>query len=105
MTSVPLVYSFWFMFVAYVIHIIDESLLGGRFVEKVREHWWPQYSWTKFFWFNTGYLLIMSGSIILYDRFGPSFLFLPIAWAVKDSSTRSGTSGGPSTSKNIPRDC
>ena len=25
MTSLPLVYSFWFMFVAFVIHIIDAS--------------------------------------------------------------------------------
>ena len=83
MTSIPLVYSFWFMLVAYVIHILDESLLGGSFVEKVRQHWWPQYSWRKFFWFNTVYLLIMSASIVLYDRLGPAFLFLPIAWATE----------------------
>src|SRR5215469_2175020 len=24
--------------------ILDESLLGGSFVEKVKEHWWPNYS-------------------------------------------------------------
>jgi hypothetical protein len=77
MTSVPLVYSFWFMLVAYVVHIIDESLLGGSFVEKVREHWWPKYSWRKFFWFNTGYLLLMFASILLYDRIGRAALWLP----------------------------
>jgi len=53
MTAIPLLYSFWLMLVFYVIHILDESLLGGSFVEKVKEHWWPQYSWRKFFWFNT----------------------------------------------------
>ena len=42
--SIPLVFSFWFMVAAYVIHVIDESLLGGSFVEKVQAHWWPQYS-------------------------------------------------------------
>jgi Protein of unknown function with HXXEE motif len=83
MTSIPLVYSFWFMLAAYVVHIVDESLLGGSFVEKVRQHWWPQYSWRKFFWFNTGYLLFMSASIILYDRLGAAVLFLPLAWAVE----------------------
>jgi len=39
MTSIPLVYSFWFMLAAYVVHIIDECLLGGNFVEKVQQHW------------------------------------------------------------------
>jgi len=29
--SIPLVFSFWFMVAAYVIHVIDESLLGGSF--------------------------------------------------------------------------
>jgi hypothetical protein len=32
MTRIPVI-SFWFMIVTYVIHILDESLLGG-FVEK-----------------------------------------------------------------------
>ncbi len=83
MTSIPLIDSFWFMIVAYVIHILDESLLGGSFVDKVRQHWWPQYSWGKFFWFNTGYLIIMSASVVLYDRLGEAFLFLPIACAIE----------------------
>lgn len=72
MISIPLVYSFRFILDAYVIHILDESLLGGGSVEKVREHWWPQYSWRKLFWFNTAYLLMMAASIILYDRKGGS---------------------------------
>ena len=36
--NIPLILSFWFMVAAYVIHVIDESLLGGSFVEKVRQH-------------------------------------------------------------------
>jgi hypothetical protein len=83
MTEIPLVYSFWLMLVFYVIHILDESLLGGSFVEKVQEHWWPQYSWRKFFWFNAAYLFIMSCSIVFYDKLGNSFLFLPVAWALE----------------------
>ena len=79
----PLIFSFWFMVAAYVIHVIDESLLGGSFVEKVRQHWWPQYSWTKFFWFNTGYFVIMISSVVAYDLAGGNWLILPLAWAIE----------------------
>jgi len=83
MARIPLVISFWFMIATYVIHILDESLLGGSFVEKIRQHWWPEYSWRKFFWFNAGYLFIMCTSVVLYDRLGARLLFLPIAWALE----------------------
>jgi hypothetical protein len=84
-TSVPLVLSFWLMVAAYVVHVIDESLLGGSFVEKVQVHWWPQYSWTKFFWFNTGYFAIMIASVIAYDLWGGVLVALPLAWAIERS--------------------
>ena len=77
--KIPLIFSFWFMVVAYVIHVIDESLLGGSFVEKVQQHWWPQYSWKKFFWLNTGYCVIMIASVVAYDLRGGSWLILPPA--------------------------
>jgi hypothetical protein len=79
----PLVFSFWFMVASYVIHVLDESLLGGSFVEKVRQHWWPQYNWRMFFWFNTGYFIVMIASVILYDLFGGAFLILPLAWLIE----------------------
>jgi hypothetical protein len=81
--TVPLILSFWFMVAAYVIHVLDESLLGGSFVEKVREHWWPEYSWRKFFWFNAGYFVIMISSVVLYDVFDGSLVVLPLAWAIE----------------------
>jgi hypothetical protein len=36
MTAIPLIDSFWLMLAFYVIHILDESLLGGSFVQKYR---------------------------------------------------------------------
>ena len=60
--DIPLIFSFWFMVAAYVIHMIDESLLGGSFVEKVRQHWCAEYPWKKFFWFNSGYFVVMIAS-------------------------------------------
>jgi hypothetical protein len=79
----PLIFSFWFMVAAYVIHVIDESLLGGSFVEKVQQHWWPQYSWTKFFWFNTGYFVVMISSVVLYDLLGGEWIIFPLAWSIE----------------------
>jgi hypothetical protein len=61
----------------------DEFLFGGSFVEKVQQHWWPQYSWRKFFWFNTGYFVIMIASVVAYDLRGGSWLILPLAWAIE----------------------
>ena len=81
--SLPLIFWFWFMVAAYVIHVLDESLLGGSFVEKVREHWWPEYSWTKFFWFNAGYFGIMIASVVLYDFLLGPWVILPLAWAIE----------------------
>jgi hypothetical protein len=86
--NIPLIFSFWFMVAAYVIHVIDESLLGGSFVEKVQQHWWPQYSWEKFFWFNTGYFVIMIASVVTYDLRGGSWLILPLAWAIERHAKR-----------------
>lgn len=79
----PLIFSFWFTVAAYVVHVLDESLLGGSFVEKVQQHWWPEYSWTKFFWFNTGYFVIMITSVVLYDLCGGDWVILPLAWAIE----------------------
>lgn len=79
----PLIFAFWFMVLAYVIHVIDESLLGGSFVEKVQQHWWPEYSWTEFFWFNAAYFVIMIASVVAYDLEGGGWVILPLAWSIE----------------------
>ena len=81
--QIPLIFSFWFMVAAYVIHVLDESLLGGSFVQKVQQHWWPEYSLRKFFWFNTGYFIIMISSVVAYDLLGGAWLILPQAWSIE----------------------
>ena len=82
----PLLLSFWFTVAANVVHCIDESLLGGSFVEKVRQHWWPEYSWTKFFWFNCAYFVVMIASVVLYDIRGGAWMILPLAWVIERAS-------------------
>jgi len=83
MAALPLIWVFWSVVAVYVVHVLDESLLGGSFVEKVREHWWPEYSWRKFSWFNTGYFLIMIASVVAYDFLGGSWVILPLAFTLE----------------------
>ena len=80
---IPLIFSFWFTVAAYVVHVIDESLLCGSFVEKVQQHWWPEYSWKKFFWFNAGYFAVMIASVVAYDLLDGKWVILPLAWAIE----------------------
>ena len=45
---------FWAFFAAYVVHILDETLLNGGFVRWIADNFWPSYHARMFFWFNTG---------------------------------------------------
>jgi hypothetical protein len=79
---IPLLLLFWFTAASYVVHCIDESLLGGSFVE-VRQHWWAEYSWAKFFWFNAAYFVVITTSILLYDFRGGRWMILTMAWVIE----------------------
>jgi hypothetical protein len=35
---------FWGFLASFVIHILDESLLNGRFVKWIVDNFWPTYS-------------------------------------------------------------
>ncbi len=56
-------FLFWAVFASYVVHIVDETLIGGGFAAKVREHWWPTYTARMFFFFNAAFLAIGPGSV------------------------------------------
>jgi hypothetical protein len=45
---------FWAFFASYVVHILDETLVNGGFVQWVVENFWPQHRARMFFWFNAG---------------------------------------------------
>jgi hypothetical protein len=56
---------------AYIIHILDETLMNGGFVEKVKQHWWPDYRAIKYKEYSPGLLsgllfFILAGFIIHY---------------------------------------
>ena len=77
---------FWGVLAAYIIHILDETLMNGGFVEKVRQHWWPEYRPVMFFWFNTAFILAITLSIAIYEWLGGRWVILPLFWAFERAS-------------------
>jgi hypothetical protein len=78
---IPISLVLWGFVVAYVIHILEESILPEVFVEKVKRQYWPAYSWTKFFGFNTLLLSLNIAAVVLYDVLGGSWIILPLSFA------------------------
>ncbi len=37
--AIPMNFLFWAVLAALVVHILDETLMNGGFVAKVKEHW------------------------------------------------------------------
>jgi hypothetical protein len=77
---VVLTLLFWALFASYVIHILDETLLNGGFVQWIKENFWPTYSVRLFFWFNAGALGAIALSNLLFDSWGGHWVILPLLW-------------------------
>ena len=83
MLVIPIEFVFWGFVVAYVIHILEEAVLGENFVSKVRQNFFPGYDWTKFFWFNTFLLTLNVLAILVYDTWGGNWIILPLSLAIE----------------------
>jgi len=77
---------FWAVLAAYIVHILDETLMGGGFVQKVRQHWWAEYHMEMFFWFNTAFIIAIALSNGLYDALGRHWIILPLFWTFERAS-------------------
>ncbi len=77
---IPINLLFWAYVAAYVVHILEESVLGENFVEMVKRNFFPDYEWHHFFAFNTVLMSAIVLSIILYEAFGGRWLILPLAF-------------------------
>jgi hypothetical protein len=75
---IPISFLFWGYVAAYVVHILEESLLGETFVEMVRKNFWPEYQWKHFFGFNTLLMILIILSIILYEALGGAWIIAPL---------------------------
>lgn len=76
--EIPISFIFWGFVVAYVIHIVDESLMGETFVGMVQNLFWPEYQWKHFFGFNTLLILLTIISIILFEIFNGLWIIAPL---------------------------
>jgi hypothetical protein len=81
--SIPIQFLFWGFVAVYVIHILEESVLGENFVDKVRKNFIPFYDWTKFFWFNSFLLTLNIVAIIVYDIGGGRWIIFPLSLAIE----------------------
>ena len=76
--EIPISFIFWGFVIAYIIHIIDESLMGETFVGMVKNLFWPEYQWKHFFGFNTLLLSLTIISVILFEVFNGLWIVAPL---------------------------
>lgn len=75
-----LTFLFWANLSAFVVHLLDETLMGGGFVGFIQTHFWSGFELTDFFIANTVWLILIAISNILYDIFGNRLAFIPLAF-------------------------
>jgi hypothetical protein len=73
---------FWALLASYVVHILDETLLNGGFVQWIRDNFWPSYTMRMFFWFNAGAIALIVISNLLFDSLGGHWVILPLIFLV-----------------------
>src|SRR5215469_923835 len=71
---------FWAFFSSYIVHLLDETLVNGGFVQWVTASFWPTYNMRMFFWFNAGAIVALATSNVLFDAFGGHWVVLPLMW-------------------------
>ena len=69
---------FWTFFASYVLHILDETLVNGGFVQWIVKNFWPTYHMRMFFWFNAAFLCAIAVCNIIFDYLGGHWVILPI---------------------------
>jgi hypothetical protein len=79
----PLDVLFWLLPANFVVHVLDETLMNGGFVAKVRQYWWPEYNSLMFSWFNTVAMAAFVASVLLYEIFGGHWVILPVLFVAE----------------------
>jgi hypothetical protein len=76
----PLDVILWTFLAAYIVHIIDETIIGEGFTKKIQLWFWPQYHIGMFFWFNFACIASIALSNALYDMLGGHWVILALLW-------------------------
>ncbi len=79
--EIPVSLFLWLFAIALSIHIVEESTVGGGFVNMVKSQIWPDYSHKKFFWFNAGCYIFLAVSTLVYELFAGAWILLPLSFA------------------------
>ena len=53
---------FWAFFASYIVHVLDETLINGGFVQWIADNFWPAYHVRMFFWFNAAFLAAIAAA-------------------------------------------
>jgi len=61
---------FWLNFFVFALHIMDETLMSGGFVNFIQRHFWPGFALNDFAVANAVWLILIGISNILYDFIG-----------------------------------
>jgi hypothetical protein len=69
---------FWAFFASFIVHILDETMLNGGFVQFIAKNFWPTYHVRMFFWFNAAFIAAVAVSNLLFDRLGGHWVILPL---------------------------
>jgi len=76
----PLDVILWSFLGTYIIHILDETLIGDGFTAKVQQWFWPAYNLRMFSWFNAAAIVIVALSNTSYDLLGSHWVILALIW-------------------------
>ena len=76
----PLDVLLWSFLASFVIHIVDETVMNGGFVQWFRTSFWPTYTARMNFWFNGGAVAAIAGSNLLADLRGGHWVILALIW-------------------------
>jgi hypothetical protein len=79
--EMPVSLFFWLFAIALSIHVVEESTVGGGFVNMVKSQLWPDYNHKKFFWFNAICYIFFAVSIIVYELWAGAWIVLPLSFA------------------------
>jgi hypothetical protein len=76
--TIPVSIIFWLFTASFVVHILEEAILGENFVDKVKRLYWKGFDWTKFFWYNTALIILNITAILIYDGIGGAWIIFPL---------------------------
>ena len=63
-----------------MIHIVDETTTNGGFIRWIQASFWPTYTARMNFWFNSGAVVAIACSNLLYDLLGGHWAILVLVW-------------------------